>query len=834
MIAYRIVVNHRWVIRDLLNIKREMQVKLSELRIGERGWIVRIEGDEGFRKRIAEMGFVAGIPVESVRKAPFEDPGAYLVRGTNISLRNSEAGRIIVSMNNEGTGSENSRILRASHHSSNGKKLFSAETREIKVALVGNPNCGKTSLFNFASKSREKVANYSGVTVSMKEATLRRGGYRFRLIDLPGTYSLSSHSPEEEYVRDYLMSEEPDIVLNVVDATSLERNLYLTTQLIDMNLNVVVALNMFDEFQNKKDFLKYDQLGKMLGIPFVPTVAKKGKGVEKLLRRIIRVVENREETVRQVNLSYSPEIEQAIDELTEKIVNLKRSRESEGLATRYTSIRLLEGDFRIINDIGTEEERKELIDEVQSKINHIDSLFTENTSELITGDKYGFIEGALRETLVQGKGKRSEISKLIDNILIHKFFGLPLFFGIILLVFYLTFSLGSYPGAWIQSFFDMIGNGIAAILPKGILEDLLIQGVIPGISAIAVFLPNIIILFLFISFMEDTGYMARTAFIVDKIMHKAGLHGKSFIPLLIGFGCNIPAIMATRSIEDRRNRLVTMMIIPFMSCSARLPIYVLFISAFFPSWRPLILFSLYMIGIFLAWITAMVFGKFLFKKTETPFVMELPPYRLPMPKAIIRHMWFKTWFFIKKMGGVILIASVIIWVLSYLPAGWDNSTSEVMESTISKLETTTVDEKVEIRETTEIEESYIGRIGKWIHPVFKPLGFDWKMSVALLTGLPAKEIIVSTLGVLYQSGEGDNSKGIALNQGDDHVLRDGSMLRAFSFMIFTLLYFPCIGTLTVLRKESGSIKWSMLTLSYTTLVAWIVSFMVFQVGSLFI
>ena len=811
-----------------------MQVKLSELKVGESGRIVRIEGDEGFRKRIAELGFVAGIPIESVRKAPFEDPGAYLLRGTNISLRNSEAGKIIVSMNDGDTDSENSRISRTSHHSSNGKKLFPAEKKDIKVALVGNPNCGKTSLFNFASKSREKVANYSGVTVSMKEAALRRGGYRFQLVDLPGSYSLSSHSPEEEYVRDYLMNEDPDIVVNVVDATSLERNLYLTTQLIDMNLNVVVALNMFDEFQNKKDFLKYDQLGKMLGIPFVPTVAKKGKGVEKLLRKIIQVIEHRDEIVRHVNIPYSPEIEQAIEGLTEKIIFLKGSEESEGQADRYTAIRLLEGDYKVINDMGTEEGRREVIEEVKSKIKHIDSLFTENTSDLITGDKYGFIEGALRETLVPGLGKRSDISRRIDNILIHNIFSLPLFFGIILLVFYLTFSLGSYPVAWIESFFNMIGNGLASVLPQGILEDLLIQGVIPGVGAIAIFLPNIIILFLFISFMEDTGYMARTAFIIDKIMHKAGLHGKSFIPLLIGFGCNVPAIMATRTIEDRRNRLVTMMIIPFISCSARLPIYVLFISAFFPSWKPLILFSLYMIGIILAWITAVVFGQLMFKKVQTPFVMELPPYRLPMPKAIIQHMWFKTWYFIKKMGGVILLASVIIWVLGYLPDGWDKNKSEVTELTISQQEIPSIDDKAAIRETHEIENSYIGKIGKWIHPVFKPLGFDWKMSVSLLTGLPAKEIIVSTLGVLYQPGEGINSKGTAFIQGDDHIFRDRSMLRAFSFMIFTLLYFPCIGTLTVLRKESGSIKWPLITLAYTTLVAWISSFMVFQLGSLLI
>jgi len=808
-------------------------MKLSELKIGERSRIVRVDGDKGFRKRIAELGFIAGIQIESVRKAPFEDPVAYLVRGTNISLRNAEANRIIIEIDDENTKPGNSRSYRISNQPSNGKKNISSETKVIKVALVGNPNCGKTSIFNFASKSREKVANYSGVTVSMKEATLTRGGYLFRLVDLPGTYSLSSHSPEEEYVRDYLINEEPDIVVNVLDATSLERNLYLTTQLIDMNLNVVVALNMFDEFQTTKDVLKYDKLGKMLGIPFVPTVAKKGKGVEKLLKNIIRIIEHRDEMVRQVNIPYSLEIEHAIVGLIEKIRILEDPEGKPGPADRYYAIRLLEGDNKVIKNMGSEEVRREIIEEGKSRIKHIDSLYTDNTSDIITGDRYGFIEGALRETLVLGGGKRTDISWRIDNILTHNIFSLPIFFGIILLMFYLTFSLGSYPVAWLEYLFDMMGAGLAAILPEGILEDLLIQGVIPGVGAIAVFLPNIIILFLFISFMEDTGYMARTAFIIDRIMHKAGLHGKSFIPLLIGFGCNVPAMMATRTIEDRRNRLLTMLIIPFISCSARLPVYVLFISAFFPSWKPLILFSLYMIGIILAWITAVIFGKLIFKKAETSFVMELPPYRLPMPKAIIQHMWFKTWYFIKKMGGVILFASVIIWVLVYLPSGWETRSKIKMESAIPQNPMDPGSENANVEEKSGIEDSYIGRIGKWIHPVFEPLGFDWKMSVSILTGLPAKEIIVSTLGVLYQSPEGSNSKGIAFLQGKDNVLNDRSMLRAFSFMIFTLLYFPCIGTLTVMRKESGSIRWTLLTLGYTTIVAWITSFLVFQGGSLF-
>ncbi|MCK4745415.1 MAG: ferrous iron transport protein B, partial [Bacteroidales bacterium] len=513
------------------------------------------------------------------------------------------------------------------------------------------------------------------------------------------------------------------------------------------NVPAVVALNMYDEFRNQKDYLKYDNLGKMLGIPFVPTIAKKGKGINALFKKIIQVIEQKEESVRQVDIPYNAEIERAISSLQDKLQLIPTSDSNINRFSRYFAVRLLEGDLKLLDNFDEDKIKMDLKEEAKARITHIDSLFTESTSDLITNDKYGFIEGALKETLVPGGEKKHDISRRIDNVLTHSIFSLPLFFGIILLVFYFTFSIGGYSVAWLESLFDLANVGLTRLLPEGILRDLVTQGVIPGVGAIAVFLPNIIILFLFISFMEDTGYMARTAFIIDRIMHRAGLHGKSFIPLLIGFGCNVPAIMATRTIEDRRNRLLTMSIIPFVSCSARLPVYVLFISAFFASWKPLVLFSLYMTGIILAWLTAILFGKLLFKKAETPFVMELPPYRLPTPKAIIQHMWFKTWYFIKKMGGVILLASVIIWALGYFPKG--------MESTdiIAQHETGIKNDKVSDPEVVRIENSYIGKIGKWIHPVFQPLGFDWKMSVALQTGLAAKEVVVSTLGVLYSLGD---------------------------------------------------------------------------------
>jgi len=806
-----------------------MLIKLSDLKKGDRGRIERVAGDERFRKRIAELGFVTGVEVESIRKAPFKDPGAYLVKGAHISLRNTEARKIEVTITPKGQedNGKNSKFI-SSHGSSRKMDIPSPGKKVIEIALVGNPNCGKTSVFNYASKSREKVANYSGVTVSMKEASFYMDGYHLRLVDLPGTYSLSAHSPEEEYVREYLMKKNPDIVLNVLDSTKLERNLYLTTQLIDMNVPVVVALNMYDEFRNQKDYLKYDKLGNMLGIPFVPTIAKKGRGISALFKKIIQVIEQKEESVRQVNIPYNVEIERAINSLQDQLQKMPAAEINVVRYSRYYAVKLLEGDFTVLDNFSEEKSKMELEEKARTSIAYIDNLFTESTSDLITDDKYGFIEGALIETLVQGGQKKHDISRRIDNVLTHNVFSLPLFFSIILLVFYFTFSIGGYPVAWLESLFDLANGGLARLLPEGIFRDLVTQGIIPGVGAVAVFLPNIIILFLFISFLEDTGYMARTAFIVDRIMHRAGLHGKSFIPLLIGFGCNVPAIMATRTIEDRRNRLLTMSIIPFVSCSARLPVYVLFISAFFSSWKPLVLFSLYLTGIIMAWLTAILFGKLLFNKTETPFVMELPPYRLPTPKAIFQHMWFKTWYFIKKMGGVILFASVIIWALGYFPTGIEYS------GKITEHEEVIPDGNVPVREPVQIENSYIGRLGKWIHPIFKPLGFDWKMSVSILTGLPAKEIIVSTLGVLYQADDGFEAKGNAFKGSEEEIFKDRSMLRAFSFMIFTLLYFPCIGTLAVMRKESGSLRWTLLTLGYTTLVAWITSFLIFQGGSIFV
>jgi len=808
-------------------------MKLSELRIGDRGHIRKVSGDEGLRKRLAELGFVAGVEVESVRKAPFKDPGAYLVRGTHISLRNSEASKIEISLTGDRKVSEKPGDQQTRKESKPPIRISPAGVREIKVALVGNPNCGKTSLFNQASRSREKVANYSGVTVSMKEARLNRDGYRFTLIDLPGTYSLSAHSPEEEYVREYLIKQRPDIVVNVLDSTRLERNLYLTTQLIDMKIPAVIALNMFDEFQAQKDYLKYDKLGRLFGIPFVPTIARKGKGIEELLKKIIQVFEQTEDTARQVDIPYCTEIEQGIHVLQEKLHSLTDIPVKHiNHYSRYMAVRLLEGDMKVLDHFREQDKRKlGLMEEVRTRISHIESFYNETASDLITDDKYGFIEGALKETLIPGGEKRNDISRRIDNVLTHSTFSLPIFFGIILFVFYITFSIGAYPVAWLENLFDLVNVGFAGLLPAGIFRDMVIQGIVPGVGAVAVFLPNIIILFLFISFLEDTGYMARTAFIVDRIMHRGGLHGKSFIPLLIGFGCNVPAIMATRTVEDGRNRLLTMLIIPFMSCSARLPIYVLFISAFFPSWKPLVLFSLYLIGILMAWMTVVFSGKLLFKKIDNPFVMELPPYRLPTPKAVVQHMWFKTYYFIKKMGGVILLASVIIWALGYFPAGNDGLNTAMIDQQSIQQEQEMKAETV--TGASKIENSYIGKIGSWINPVFAPLGFDWKMSVAILTGLPAKEIIVSTLGVLYQTDEDLLSKKNTIKGSQNLTSNDRSMLRAFSFMVFTLLYFPCIGTLAVMRRESGSLRWTLFTLGYTTLVAWLTSFLIFQGGLIF-
>ncbi len=809
---------------------------LKELREGEKGLITTIRGQGEFRKRIIEMGFVKGKWVTVIKAAPLQDPVEYRILDSNVSLRLEEAALIDVLPEQEAILKTNGNVYNGISESDPSNSKKQRKQGQIAVALVGNPNSGKTSLFNFASHSREHVGNYAGVTVDSKTARIEMKGYTFRITDLPGTYSLSCYSPEELFVRDHLAKSAPDVVINVVDASNLERNLYLTTQLIDMGVKVVVALNMFDEMKIKGDEFDYQTLGKMTGIPFVPTVASKGKGLPDLFDKIIEIHEGKDPQSRNVKINYGMELEYSIEKL--KNIIPVHAEEKSGVPRRHLALKLLEKDRHTFDFTEGLPEAEGIIKVVMFEIQRLENFYREDTESLIAGARYGFIEGALKETFRPARISVRSMTRKIDTFLTGKFIGYPIFVILMWLMFQATFIIGDYPVIGIEKLVGWIGQLMDHVIPTGIVNDLVIDGIIGGVGGVIVFLPNILILFLFISLMEDTGYMARVAFIVDKLMHKIGLHGKSFIPLLMGFGCNVPAIMATRTIENKNDRLVTMLIIPFMSCSARYPVYILLISAFFVSFKGSILFLLYLIGISLAAIVAFLMKKTLFKAKEFPFVMELPPYRMPTVKAILKHTWFKGVMYLKKMGTIILVASVIIWALGYFPR--NNERNAYYQGQIAATTDPGQVHHLKIAMISEQQEqSYIGRIGKFIEPAIQPLGFDWRMGVSLVAGSAAKEVVVSTMGVLYQTDDETGVSGLATKL-QDSVYASGpkkgekvySKLVAFSFMIFILIYFPCIAVIAALKKESGKWKWPAFVAVYTTVLAWLASFTVYQVGSL--
>lgn len=825
---------------------------LADLKAGEKGIITKVKGRGAFRKRIMEMGFIVSKQVIVVKNAPLLDPIEYNIMGYEVSLRRSDAKLIEVVVGDDLqliTGMAYHGVQELEHTL---RLRPLPRSKMISVALVGNPNCGKTTLFNFASNSTERTANYGGVTVDAKTARFQHRDYQIKLVDLPGTYSITHYTPEELYVRTHIFNEIPDIVINVIDASNLERNLYLTTQLIDMDVRVIIALNMHDELIEKGNKLDYHKLGKLLGIPIVPTVSSKGTGITDLFDRVIQVYQEKDPDIRHVHVNYGNDIEKSIRRIQE-VINKDGNQEVTNIVSpRYLSIKLLEGDREETLRIARCTNHAEILKVVQEEAKVIESVFNDGLETVITDAKYGFIEGALRETFVQADHVPNTRSRMIDKVLTGKYWSYPVFIFMMWLVFQATFIVGDYPMKWIEYTVAWIGNQVHTLLPDSIVRDFLVDGVIGGVGGVIVFLPNIFILFFFISLMETTGYMARVAFIVDKLMHNIGLHGRSFIPLLMGFGCNVPAIMATRTIENRGDRLVTMMIIPFMSCSARYPVYILIISAFFNNFRGSLLFLIYLIGIGFAGLLAIIFKKTLFKAEEMPFVMELPPYRIPTAKAIFRHTWFKGEQYLKKMGTIILLASAIIWALGYfslnrdidmayndkitvlkqsLPA--DSLAQAGMVSGINALENE--------RMTLKLEQSMIGRIGKFILPVVEPLGFDWKMGVSLVAGSAAKEIVISTMGVLHQAGPDDEVSESLVSKLRNQRYESGpnsgkpvmTPLIAFSFMVFILIYFPCIAVFAAIKKESGQWRWALFTAVYTTLLAWLASFAIFQIGSLF-
>ncbi len=838
---------------------------LFDVSEGDKAIITKVLGRGAFRKRILEMGFIPGKEVRVVKKAPFKDPIEYNILGYNVSLRNSEA-RLIEVL----TESEARDYLRTDQEPEviiDGPLLRqSAQEKEktIHIALVGNPNSGKTTLFNVASGSRERVGNYSGVTVSAKKARIKFDGYTLYLIDLPGTYSLSAYSPEELFVRNYILSQNPDLVINVIDGSNLERNLYLTSQLIDMDVKVVIALNMFDELQQSGAVLDHESLGKLLGIPVVPTISTKSKGIDQLLHKVIEVYEDKEPTVRHIHIHYGHALENAVETIQQKIKIPDNYFLTDLVSSRFLALKLVEKDPDASARIQPCSNHLQIIATALDQIHLIEEDYQQDTESLITDAKYGFIGGALKETLKPAQEVKVKKSEIIDGFFTHKFWGIPVFIFFMWLTFYITFKLGDYPKQWIETGVGLLSNVISNHMGPGPFKDLILQGILGGVGGVIVFLPNILLLFLFISLMEDTGYLARGVFIMDKVMHKIGLHGKSFIPLIMGFGCNVPAIMSTRIIESKRDRLLTMLINPFMSCSARLPVYILFISAFFTAWQGTILFLIYLSGILFAVVSALLFKKTLFKKSEVPFVMELPPYRVPTIRSLLRHAWTHGQQYLKKIGGVILIASIIIWALGYFPRNHEleyrykkqvetltaesarlshqvtGHAATIPDSLKNDLDLRIAEVSQQFQQQSQAN-SFIGKIGKIIEPVMKPLGFDWKMSVAILTGIAGKEIVVGTLGVLHQAEPGSQDthhslagklKTYRYSQGPLTGQKVYTPLVALSFMFFILVYFPCIAVIATIRRESGKWKYALFTIVYTTLLAWLVSFSIYQIGQL--
>jgi ferrous iron transport protein B len=810
-------------------------MKLSDLHNGESAVIVKVYGHGGFRKRITEMGFVRGRKVASILDSPLKDPVKYAIMGYEVSLRHSEAEMIEVLYEPDANEPVEVRAFPVQDARTDGSagsggnsgtpgkqrnrdKDLAFRKNVINIALVGNPNSGKTSLFNALSGRSEHVGNYSGVTVDAKTGHFNYKGYHFNITDLPGTYSLSAYSPEERYVRRHIFEKMPDVIINTVVASNIERNLYLTTELIDLNPRMVVALNMYDELQASGAELDYGKLGGMIGVPMIPTVAKNKTGLDVLLDTVIDIFENRNTVARHIHIYYGTVPEPEIATLDGMI---RRSDDvPQQFPARYWTVKLLEQDpeaEKLLCHCDGYGKWKAFAAKASERIRH---QADEDVETVISDAKYGFIAGALKETYTEGTVDSNKRTRYIDRLVTDKWLGFPLFILLMWIMFMATFYLGAYPQEWIELGIAKLGDLISGNMPDGPFKDLLIDGIIGGVGSVIVFLPNILVLFLFISFMEDSGYMARAAFIMDKIMHKMGLHGKSFIPLIMGFGCNVPAIMATRTVESHSSRLITILINPFMSCSARIPVFVLLAGAFFPRYAGTVLMSMYVLGILIAILTAKVFRKTRFKKDETPFVMELPPYRLPTANTTLKHMWDKGEQYLKKMGGVILVASIIIWFLSYYPQHFPGKTARTTTAAAA------VPDETLNSEEDPFEDSYLGQIGKFCEPVMRPLGLNGKATVALLSGTAAKEIVVCTLGVLYQDEDEATLPKTLLASGDF------TQRSALAFMAFILLYFPCIAALAAIRNEAGR-KWALFSALYSTVVAWIAGFAVYVIAGFF-
>ena len=782
-------------------------MRLSDLKTGETATVVKVLGYGGFRRRIMEMGFVRGQEVKVILDAPLKDPIEYHIMGYDISLRRKEAEMIVV-MTREEAGNlistESSSLIDSEDIV---MQAIDTSHKHISIGLVGNPNSGKTSLFNTLCGRSEHVGNYSGVTVDAKRGTMQYKGYTLEVTDLPGTYALSAYSPEEVYVRRHIINHTPDIILNTVVASNLERNLYLTTELIDISPKMVIALNMYDELERSGASFDHEALGEMIGIPMIPVVAPTGQGIEQLLDAIISVYENQDQRVRHIHIGYGTVIEENLAALN---TDMRQHREElvAHFPPRYYALKLIEGDKEICSLLESAPHYNRWSAMAKTAREDIEQALGEDIETALAGQKYGFISGALKETYTASERKRNTIGDKIDEIVTHRIWGYPIFFALMWFMFYCTFTLGAYPQDWIDAGVGWLYNAVRGIMSEGPLRDMLTDGVISGVGSVLVFLPNIMILYLFISILEDSGYLARAAFIMDKVMHRMGVHGKSFIPMIMGFGCNVPAVMACRTIECRTSRIITIMVTPFMSCSARLPIYMMIVGIFFPTHAGTVLFLLYLFGMIMAIVSARLMRRFMFREQEAPFVMELSPYRIPTAKATLRHMWSKCAQYLKKMGGLILIASITVWLLSYYPHPKDN---------------------IEV-ETPRYEQSYMGKIGGWCQPLFEPMDMEWQATVALLSGIPAKEIVVSTMNVLYSQPQDEEAESDDVLSKDVSRRMAGTMstATAVAFLIFSLLYLPCIATIMAIGSELNW-KWAVGSAIYNTAIAWILAWIAYHI-----